>query len=591
MGVSLYRRYRPQRFCEVSAQGAALEVLTRSLEKSRVSHAYLFSGPRGCGKTTVARILAKALNCASPIKDESAHSYEPCCLCEHCRAITAGESLDVIEIDGASNNGVDEVRELKNHVALAPFSARFKVYIIDEVHMLSTAAFNALLKTLEEPPDCVVFILATTEAHKVPLTIRSRCQHIPFHRIDARSIFDRLVTVAEAESIKCQSEAMWEIARFADGALRDALSMFEQVANLGKDELGLADVESVLGQGSRASIERWFSSWRDGDASSFVALNKMLAGGASGARFLEELFTLSRDLWLASSGNPAPILDALDASAQEKEYLLSEAPKWDRKELSSIMDFLASLMPAARLGMRTDVLSGLLMSRMEKIGAPKPSQTHVEASSVRTEPVRPEPVAPESAPQETGDPWSPLPPVDTWTPCDDDLWQNALRLLKENEFPLYCGLFDATPFMVEGFFIIKTAHRYAYETLRVERNRINLKKRLSEIFDEIEIVLTYENLFAICALPSQKAPVKRKSSKKTPPSPGPNAIETEETSPEQPKTPMPSSPSSPRSSQTRFDEVVGEAARWLGADILLTRRGDTETEGEDGDATEGDELL
>ncbi|GHV33804.1 hypothetical protein FACS1894187_03090 [Synergistales bacterium] len=634
MGVSLYRRYRPQKFCEVSAQGAAVDVLVRSLERSRVSHAYLFSGPRGCGKTTVARLLAKALNCSSPIKDESAHSYEPCCLCGHCLSITAGDSLDVIEIDGASNNGVDEVRELKNHVALAPFSSRYKVYIIDEVHMLSTAAFNALLKTLEEPPECVVFILATTEAHKVPLTIRSRCQHIPFHRIDAKAIFDRLAAVSEAESIRCQSDAMWEIARSADGALRDALSMFEQVANLGKDDITTADVEAVLGQGSRSSLERWFSLWRCGDMSSFVDLNKMLSSGASASRFLEELFTLSRDLWLVSgSDSPAkaaPLLDALDASAQEREYLLSEAPKWNRKDLSSILGFLASLMPMARLGMRTDVLSGLLMSRMEKIGAGENTES-VKSAVGATAPgrtdniarpspvVRPEPAAASNITQpasrrdndisepaqsvqsvqpaqseETGDRSggaplppasepSPLPPADTWTACDNDKWQAALSLLKENEFPLYCGLFDASPFTASGFFVIKIDHRYAYETLRVERNRINLKKRLTEIFEGLDIALSYKNLWTICAVQAQKtpAPAKRKSSKKA--APAPEADVSFERPDMSPDTPAEARFVSPGSPQSRFDDIVSEAVRWLGADVLLSRRGDAEATEEDDD--------
>ena len=175
-----------------------------------MGHAYLFSGPRGCGKTTVARILAKALNCLSP------ESGEPCCGCRSCQAIAGGESLDVVEIDGASNNSVDEIRELKTHVALAPFSSKYKVYIIDEVHMLSMAAFNALLKTLEEPPSYVVFVLATTEPHKVPVTIRSRCQHIPFHSIGTRRIFDRLRQIVEWEGADAQPEALWEVASVLD---------------------------------------------------------------------------------------------------------------------------------------------------------------------------------------------------------------------------------------------------------------------------------------------------------------------------------------------------------------------------------------
>lgn len=175
MYISLYRRYRPQSFSDMIGQSAAISVVTRAIQSGAVGHAYLFSGPRGCGKTTVARLFAKAVNCPDR------KGAEPCNECQTCRAIVEGSCLDVVEIDGASNNSVDEIRDLKERVALASFTCPYKIYIIDEVHMLSISAFNALLKTLEEPPERVVFILATTAPYKVPATIRSRCQHIPFH--------------------------------------------------------------------------------------------------------------------------------------------------------------------------------------------------------------------------------------------------------------------------------------------------------------------------------------------------------------------------------------------------------------------------
>ncbi|MBQ9528668.1 MAG: DNA polymerase III subunit gamma/tau, partial [Fretibacterium sp.] len=352
MAVSLYRQYRPQTFAEVVGQDAAIDVLSHSLSSGRIGHAYLFSGPRGCGKTSVARILAKALNCTAP------DGNEPCGKCPNCLAITAGESLDVVEIDGASNNSVDEVRELKSHVTLAPFSSKYKVYIIDEVHMLSMAAFNALLKTLEEPPSYVVFILATTEPHKVPVTIRSRCQHIPFHSIGARRIFEQLTRVCEWEKVAAQPEALWEVARQADGAMRDALSMLEQVINRAASEVTLADVEATLGAGSRPALERWLAGLREAGPASYTGLKEMFEGG-SPQRVFEELFSLVRNLWLTARW--PDVAESLDVSEQEKAFLQKEAPRWKPDELRSLLASLVNLITQARQGVRSDVLVGLLM--------------------------------------------------------------------------------------------------------------------------------------------------------------------------------------------------------------------------------------
>lgn len=234
MYISLYRKYRPQTFSDMVGQSAAVSVLQESLKENKLGHAYLFSGPRGCGKTSAARLVAKSLNCQNLSSD-----YEPCGECSSCIGIALCEHLDVIEIDGASNRGIGEIRDLKSHVNLKPLSAPYKVYIIDEVHMLTEPAFNALLKTLEEPPANVIFLLATTEPHKVPVTIRSRCQHIPFHRISIADMISRIKYVCEKENIIFEDEAVWELARQADGALRDSLSLTEQAVALGRGNLTL----------------------------------------------------------------------------------------------------------------------------------------------------------------------------------------------------------------------------------------------------------------------------------------------------------------------------------------------------------------
>ena len=199
MYISLYRKYRPQKFSDMVGQSAAISLLQESLKEDKIGHAYLFSGPRGCGKTSAARLIAKSLICK-----KQSQTYEPCGECDDCISVAMGEHLDVIEIDGASNRGINEIRDLKTHVNLKPLSAGYKIYIIDEVHMLTEPAFNALLKTLEEPPQNVVFLLATTEPHKVPVTIRSRCQQIPFHRISTKDMIERIQYVCDCENIKYQ---------------------------------------------------------------------------------------------------------------------------------------------------------------------------------------------------------------------------------------------------------------------------------------------------------------------------------------------------------------------------------------------------
>ncbi|NLK51426.1 MAG: DNA polymerase III subunit gamma/tau [Syntrophomonadaceae bacterium] len=239
--VALYREWRPQNFQNVVGQTHVTRTLLNALQQGRISHAYLFCGPRGTGKTSVAKILAKAVNCSE------AQEGEPCNQCVSCRAIVEGSSLDVLEIDAASNRGIDEIRELRERVQYAPSGGRFRVYIIDEVHMLTTEAFNALLKTLEEPPSHVIFVLATTEAHKVPATILSRCQRFDFRRITPAELIERLKLVAEHQQIEISEEAIMAIVRAAEGGLRDALSLLDQCIGFATNAITLEEVNQVLG--------------------------------------------------------------------------------------------------------------------------------------------------------------------------------------------------------------------------------------------------------------------------------------------------------------------------------------------------------
>ena len=239
--IALYRQWRPGSFKDLVGQTAVSRTLSHAISAGRIAHAYLFSGPRGTGKTSTAKILAKSLNC------EKGPTPEPCGVCKNCTKIADGTALDVFEIDAASNRGIDEMRDLREKVKFTPAEGRYKVYIIDEVHMLTTEAFNALLKTLEEPPAHVVFILATTEPHKVPATIQSRCQRFDFRRITVEEIEARLAYVAQEMKIPCEKEALRLIARQADGGMRDALSLLDQCASLDGDTLTAACVEENLG--------------------------------------------------------------------------------------------------------------------------------------------------------------------------------------------------------------------------------------------------------------------------------------------------------------------------------------------------------
>lgn len=309
---ALYRSYRPQDFKSVAGQRHVVTTLQNAIKLNKVAHAYLFSGPRGTGKTSMAKIMAKALNCVH------GPTTEPCNECEICKGITKGTISDIVEIDAASNNGVDEIRDLRDKVKYLPSECRYKVYIIDEVHMLSQGAFNALLKTLEEPPSHVIFILATTEPHKIPATILSRCQRFDFQSLDKADIVERLQYVLNAENIKATPEAVDLIAESSEGGMRDALSLLDQSISYSTDDvISEDDVLAVSGNiSSRIILHMLKEALESNSAEVLKSLGEIISDGKEIPRIINDVIIFLRDALLAKIGSS----NSLKSAYKTEEY-------------------------------------------------------------------------------------------------------------------------------------------------------------------------------------------------------------------------------------------------------------------------------
>ena len=347
MYQALYRKYRSQTFSQLVGQEVVAKTLRQAVEQEKISHAYLFSGPRGTGKTSVAKIFAKAMNCPNQVDGE------PCNNCYICQAVTEGSLEDVIEMDAASNNGVDEIREIRDKSTYAPSLARYKVYIIDEVHMLSTGAFNALLKTLEEPTQNVVFILATTELHKIPATTLSRVQRFEFKSIRTQDIKDHIQTILSKENISFEPEAVEIIARRAEGGMRDALSILDQALSLTQgNALTTAISEEITGTISLSALDDYVAALSQQDVPKALdSLNLLFENGKSMTRFVTDLLQYLRDLLVVQTGGEnthhSPVF--MDNLALSQESLFEMI----RLATVSLADMKASLQPKIYAEMMT----------------------------------------------------------------------------------------------------------------------------------------------------------------------------------------------------------------------------------------------
>lgn len=494
--ASLYRKYRSQQLNEVIGQEHITRTLLNALAGGRVAHAYLFCGQRGTGKTSTARILAKAVNCLN-----NGGKGEPCNECEMCRSITEGRAVDILEIDAASNNGVDNIRDLRDKINFYPEEARYKFYIIDEVHMLSTAAFNALLKTLEEPPPHAIFVMATTEAHKVPATILSRCQRFDFRRIPLKQIEEHMREICASEGIQIEKPALELIARASTGSMRDALSLLDQIAASG-DEITQAHVQNVLGTATPLAVRQLIEYLVRGDRTAGLRLiNDIINEGADPRQFARDLTEQLRNLLLVQQSKQAGEMLDLPADAlHELQTLAREisAPDLLRAiRLFSAADMMPRTAQAtlAQLPLELAFIEATLHHAEQPepeapAGSTRASRTPATRTAApaqqRSAPPRSQAAMPESKHVPVTPPENGIPPAEQAAPAqatepagDDDPvialvhenWQHIIESMSAN-LPVQALLRSCQPDHIdEGYVILACRWPFHKERLEIPRNR------------------------------------------------------------------------------------------------------------------------
>ncbi|HDL86079.1 MAG TPA: DNA polymerase III subunit gamma/tau [Candidatus Acetothermia bacterium] len=436
--ISLYRRYRPQRFSEVVGQEEITRTLKNAVMTDEVAHAYLFSGERGIGKTSIARILARAVNCLSP------QEGEPCNTCANCKTIIDNRSLDIMEIDGASNRGIDHIRRLRDEVAFAPTDLKTKVYIIDEVHMLTNEAFNALLKTIEEPPPHVVFIFATTEPHKVPRTIISRCQAFDFRKIPQERIARHLSEIAKTEEIAIADDALSLIAKKANGGMRDAIVMLEQATSYASGEITAELLLDMLGLVGSEVHEGFLGALENGDKRSVLAtIDSLVERGKDLETFLSDLVTLVRDRMITADRDTTRDIAICRGLLDVKQEIFRSL---DRRIILEV-GLLSLIEEMKKDGLILGTMRPVAEKKATKQAVESPSRTQIEEPPIdqpqeeETNPPIPTDVAKEKIEQGVDDARQPY-PIDA---ALAEKWRVLLKEIEKERIAMAAFLSEGTP--------------------------------------------------------------------------------------------------------------------------------------------------